>query len=499
MTKRLLAGPETLIDLILHPGWDGDKSHLETRQRVLAKLQELLQSEQVILYVPLELIPIIHLLISGENDQRVASYAVSQILKLGHSTVKIDHERILEQATQAIDGRKGIELYEAVLPFYAKLLRADAVILRSSYSTLTELVQDTAEQLPEIRYKLIKLENLGEFFVNHNFGDSLGNKHIYVSTPQDTLIRLPVGSTVIDFAYQVHTDIGNQCIGAIVNDEKAPLDKQLNNYDVVKIIKAKHAKPCREWLAFAKTRYARKKISRGLKRNWAHQGWKMVKESLGNDIRSYRHKLELVAQLNRCTLDDLMAQVGAGKKNLQDIRDLLESPELQQVSADAVCINPEDLSVLGSGSLNWCFASCCTPLPGDRITGIVTQRTKTVKVHRTHCPNLSLIKPEKLCSPAWNCGFCSVQLLIFMHDKPDTCRPILDCLANGSSQPDLRYVQISQDGMVRASIKLLVKSRKDLDGIVSLIQTMPGVSKLKVTKIAPWIGPNPENEEPLSA
>ncbi len=498
MTKKLIAGPETLIDLVLTPGWDGDKSQLETRQMVLARLQELLQSEQVILYVPLVFIPVIHLLVSGENSPRVASYAVSRILKLSQTMLKVDHERVLEQAAQIMDEHKGIDLYEAVIPFYAKLLGVDVIILRSSRSTLAEMVRDTANQLPVVKSEIVELENLDEFFRNHNLQGSLRNKHIYVYTPQGTIIHLPVGSTVIDFAYHIHTDIGDRCTGAIVNDEKAPLDKQLNHSDIVKIIKAQHARPCQEWLTFAKTRYAKKKINRGLKRYRAQQGWKMIKESLGHDIRSYRHKLDLIAQHHRYTLDDLMAQVGAGKKSIQDIRKMLDSPELQQLSLDAVYVKPEDLSILGSGSLNWVFASCCNPLPDEQITGILTRRTKTVKVHKADCSNLRFIKPEKLCLPTWNCEYCSVQLLILMHDKPDACRPILDHLANGSSKPDLRYVQTSQDGTVRVSIKLLVRSRKDLNGMINSIETMPEVSRVKVTKTAPWTEPRPEGETSLS-
>ena len=136
----------------------------------------------------------------------------------------------------------------------------------------------------------------------------------------------------------------------------------------------------------------------------------------------------------------------------------------------------------------WHIASCCSPLPGDPITGITNKRNNTVRVHHSNCPNLEQIKPKKLCFPAWNCGYCSVQILLFMNDRPDTFRPVLDLLANRSSKPDLRDVQISKDGKVRAAIRLPVASRQDLDGIVTQIKNMPSVVKVKITKLIPWTG-----------
>ena len=489
MIQSIIACPETLIDLVLNPGWNEDKDDLDVRQGTIIRLRELLESEQLILYVPPELITAIHLIVSVGNNNHTARYAVSQILKLRRGIPRVDCERILEQASLLIADQKGIELYDAVLPFYASLLKADAVIIGSSYQRLTQLVKEKRKDFPEANPRILRIETLTSYLLEHQSQETPISQWIHVYTPQQNIFRLPIASTPIDFAYAIHTDIGDQCIGAVVNDLPCALNEPLKEHDIVEIIKGGRAEPKEEWLTFAKTHYAKKKIERGLKRLWSRKGWRFTKQAFGNDIRAYRQKLELIAQNFKWTLNDLMAKVGSGDLSIEMLRSLIDSCDLKQVHEEAVCTNPEDLTVLGNGNMNWHLASCCIPLPGDEITGIIDIPNRTVRVHRSDCQNLDKVKPEKLCSPSWNCGHCSVQLLLFMIDQPDIFRPILDLIAeilnSRSSKPDLRNVHSSKDGTARAVVRLTISSRQDLDGIIERIKNMPGMLKIKVTKLNP--------------
>ena len=488
MNPSVLACPETLVDLVLNPGWDGCRNDLEIRQEAIRQLKELLEAERVSLYVPPELLVAVHLIVSVGTSRNSATYAIARILKLSTAMGKVDFERVAEQASLLISDCDGVELYEAVLPCYAQLLKVDAVLARNP-SPLRILVERSQPHWSDVSAWLVKPESFVSHLLEHRLEDSTAGTWVHVCTPQSNIVRLPIGSTPIDFAYTIHTDIGNQCVEAFVNGQKASLSRPLQDYDIVEIVRGAKAEPQEEWLGFAKTRYARKKISRGLKRIHTRQGWLATKQSFGDNIRAYKRKLEQVARNHHWTLDDLMAKVGCGQISIESLQQRLQSVELKQVHEEVVCLNPEDITVLGQQDVNWQLSSCCLPLPGDPITGVLDVRNKTVRVHHSDCSNLSRVKPEKLCFPAWNCGFCSVQLLLFMNDQPDVCRPVLDLLADiltsRESKPDLRGVQISQDGTARVAVRLPVASREDLNGIIARIHEMPGVLRVKVTKLIP--------------
>lgn len=184
-----------------------------------------------------------------------------------------------------------------------------------------------------------------------------------------------------------------------------------------------------------------------------------------------------------------MLKVGAGNISIALLQSEISKLESKQVHEEAVCINPHDCCIPGNGNISYNLASCCIPLPGDPITGIINTRNTTIRVHHSDCPNLKTIKPEKLCFPAWNCSYCSVKFSLFMNDKPDTFRPVLDLLAeiliSRSSKPDVRDLQISKDGTAKAVVRIPVASRQDLDGIIELIESMPGVLKIKLTELTP--------------
>ena len=488
MIQSLLACPNTLIDLVLKPGWDNDYEDFDRRQEAITRLKELLESEQLILYLPTIVTATVHMVVGLRFGKTQAHSVLQQVLKLGASSLRVDHQRILEEASHLIIDQAQLELYEAALLSYANSLKADAILTRQPH-LLKQLITLKKAELSSFNILILQTAAFIQGGAHYSLQDGSTGQWIYTLTPHYTPIRLPYHSTPIDFAYKIHTDVGNQCVGAKVNGVAASLNQPLNAYDVVEIIRGKRANPDPDWLKFVATRYAKKAIQRGVRRAQIEQGWQTIRLSFEGNIRDYKHKLECLARRQNRTLNDLVCKVGAGKISLQALEEQMQTCHVHPVDKAALCADPQDSPLIGSRYGNWHLASCCSPLPGDMITGVIGPHDPVVRVHRTTCPNLQQVKAERLCDLSWNCGYCSIQLLIVMSDQPDTFRPILvmlaDILADSPHKPDVRSVHISHDGSARTSIKFSTSSRRHLDGVMHQIKEMPGVLTVKVTKLTP--------------
>ncbi len=253
----------------------------------------------------------------------------------------------------------------------------------------------------------------------HEFVESVKNdvlqEHIYVFTPTGDVIELPRGATPIDFAYRIHTEVGNHCVGALVNDRMVPLDHALASGDVVKIrtSKAKQG-PSRDWLnpslGYVATASAREKIRQWFRRQERGENAAQGREMLERELKrlGLEHvKLEDVAAHFSIYqgLDDFLAAVGygavttaqiAGKLVVQEEKDILSQPQpVRRVAAVG------DVQVMGVDDLLTTLARCCTPMLGDDITGFVT-RGRGVTIHRVDCPNVRNADGERLIPVSWN-------------------------------------------------------------------------------------------------
>jgi len=227
---------------------------------------------------------------------------------------------------------------------------------------------------------------------------------VYVFTPKGEIKEFPAGATPLDFAYRIHTEVGHKCVGAKVNGRMVPLDRPLQNGDIVEIITAKGSRgPSRDWLnpalGYVKTHHAREKIRQWFKRQQREEniarGWELVEKELKR-LGIEKTRLEDIAAAFRYEkLDDFLAAVGYGDINPQQIAVKL-APELVPQDGPvlpslAPAPSPEStrgIRVLGVGDLLTRIARCCNPVPGDAIVGYIT-RGKGVTVHRVDCPSVS--------------------------------------------------------------------------------------------------------------
>ena len=265
------------------------------------------------------------------------------------------------------------------------------------------------------------IENIRKDF----FGD-----YVYVLTPQGKIIDLVTGSTPIDFAYRIHSNVGNHVQHAKVNGALVRLDYKLKNNDVVEIITSPNATPSYDWLKIAKTQQAKAKIRTWFKKanreENIQRGKDMLSEALkrqGAQLGDFTGKKEyfedILKKFNMSDLDDVYASIGYGgittgqvtNKLLEQAKkeakaaaaaERLERLEEEQQSRPGNRNNGKGVIVEGDTGMVVRFARCCTPLPGDDIIGYVT-RGRGVSIHRRDCPNIEdlLMDPERVVKAEW--------------------------------------------------------------------------------------------------
>ncbi len=269
------------------------------------------------------------------------------------------------------------------------------------------------------------VENQAEFVDPQEFLENvridLFPDEVYVFTPQGEIKSLPKGATPIDFAYMIHSEVGNQCTGAKVNGRMVPLKYEMQTGNIVEIITSKGSHPSKDWLNFVKTVKARSRI-----RQWIKIQEKERSLSLGREMceKTFRkHKLnfnalvkteemrEVVAHFGFKTVDDLIASVGYGKTTPVQIARRL-ALKTETFDADESLFNKlvsrvrkkkptVGVVVKGVDDMLVKFGKCCQPVPGDIITGYIT-RGYGVTIHRTNCVNALKMSPERRIDVEWS-------------------------------------------------------------------------------------------------
>ncbi|REF38237.1 GTP pyrophosphokinase [Thermasporomyces composti] len=296
-------------------------------------------------------------------------------------------------------------------------------------------------------------EDPGEFLESLRF--EINSSQVYVFTPRGDVIALPAGSTPVDFAYAIHTEVGHRCIGARVNGRLVPLESQLENGDLVEIFtsKAQGAGPSRDWLNFVKSPRARNKIRQWFTKERREEAIEQGKETLARMVRKEglplqrmltHETLAAVAQdLRYPDVSALYAAIGEGAVTAQAvIRRLLQTigrgeEEAEDVSESVVLSGERGRERLPRGDSGvvvkgvsdvWVkLAKCCTPVPGDEIVGFVT-RGAGVSVHRVDCVNINHLnrQPDRMVEVEWAPTSQSLFLVQIQVEALDRARLLSD-------------------------------------------------------------------------
>jgi GTP pyrophosphokinase len=244
---------------------------------------------------------------------------------------------------------------------------------------------------------------------------------VYVFTPNGEIHALPRGATPVDFAYLIHTEVGNQCTGAKVNNRMVPLNTALKTGDRVEIITTKNHNPSKDWLHFVKTVKARSRIRQWIKQQEKERSISLGKEMLEKAFRKMRLNFntlskseemrEIASNFGFKSEDELVASVGYGKITpLQVARRFLPKPEeekdheniIDKLIGKVKKKKPKGgVMVKGADDILVRFAKCCQPVPGDSIIGYIT-RGHGVTIHRKNCVNALKTSPERNIEVSWN-------------------------------------------------------------------------------------------------
>ncbi len=352
------------------------------------------------------------------------------------------------------------------------------------------------EKMTVLRQLLDWYKDIGGAEFMESIGADVFGDRVLVFTPKGEIKELPSGSTPLDFAYRVHTDLGHRCIGAKVNGKMVSLNSQLENGDTVEIVATKTEKgPSRDWLnpalGYLKTSHAREKARQWFRKQERDENIQRGKELLEKELRRLGVSLseqELADLFKRESVDEFLAAIGSGDISTHQIAAKLT---VQEEKAPAV---PEAaprehkvataIKVMGVGDLLTHLAPCCNPVAGDEIIGYVT-RTKGISVHRKDCPNVANIdEKERLIKVDWGPTdqLWSVPLLIEAFDRVGLLRDITTVIAD--EKVNIATVDMANHRDRTASVSLTLETTgiKQLSRLMSRLEGVKGV--ISVTRHA---------------
>jgi GTP pyrophosphokinase len=279
--------------------------------------------------------------------------------------------------------------------------------------------RDDDEQIRRLRELLEvqqELKNPREFMTHLKM--ALFPDEVYVFTPRGDVKSFPKGATPIDFAYSIHTDVGDKCIGAKVNRNIVPLKYELQNGDTVEIITQSGHHPSKDWLKYAVTTRARSRIRSWIKTEERRKSIDLGRDLLEKEFRKQNLKFsqiiksdeikDLFAEYSIGSLDDLLAIVGYGKVSPKRVVNRFlpeevkpEEPLLEKQKKKKPSLSTPGISLTGVEDVMVRFANCCNPIPGDEIQGYIS-RGRGIAVHTMSCPNLEGLDPERVVDVQWN-------------------------------------------------------------------------------------------------
>jgi GTP pyrophosphokinase len=320
---------------------------------------------------------------------------------------------------------------------------------------------------------------------------------VFVFTPKGDVKDLPAGATPLDFAYRIHTDVGHRTIGAKANNRLVPLDYKLRNGDIVEIITTKAAHgPSRDWLAIVQTSAAREKIRQWFKRQQRDENIAQGKELLDRELRRLAHETlgtvsneklsEIASQAHYKELDDFFAAIGYGAVSPGSVVSKLEIHDdaaitLPEVAPPSVAPSTTGVRVKGVGDLLVRFANCCSPIPGDPITGYVT-RGKGVTIHRANCPSVLSEKDiERLIDVDWESvdqQTYPITVRIEALDRPGLLNEITNVVAEAKVNIVAASIGTHADGTATISATLKVTSLDQLSKVLTKIERIRDVTSV---------------------
>lgn len=336
-----------------------------------------------------------------------------------------------------------------------------------------------------------------------DFKMNLFSDEIFIFTPKGALIQLPLDATALDFAFEIHTDVGASCIGAKVNHKLVPLSYKLQNGDQVEIITSSKQVPKEDWLSFVVTAKAKAKIKSALKeekRKIAEDGKEILERKLKSLKITYNsdniHKLSYFFKLT--SPQDLFYNVAKGLIDMKDLREFVASEKIieikpqDKIETDQVQnllrnIKAKDSDILLIGEemqkIDYKLANCCNPIPGDDVFGFITV-SDGIKIHRTNCPNATKLMSNygyRIVKARWT----NQQELAFLTglritgiDDVGLINKLTTVISN-DFKVNIRSITVDSDnGIFEGSIMVYVNDTNHLDNLIKKLNAVKGITSV---------------------
>lgn len=399
-----------------------------------------------------------------------------------HTTVIVENQRPLEIQIRTYQMHKNCEYGIAAHWMYKdgteKMAKLDKKI-----SWFRNIMEKAQVMQPEDFVETLKTD--------------LYTGEIFVQTPKGKVLELPVGSSVIDFAYAIHSDVGNHCVGGKINNVMRPIYTELKNGDVVEIITNPNSKgPSRDWLNHVKTSSARSKIKSFFKNEMKEEnigyGKTMFEEAAKarqfsvSQLLEEKYIQDILSKYTMQSLDELYAAMGSGSISATQavgrfVALYLRDHELASKKGEKIKLKTSKSGVVVDGATGLLvrYAGCCQPMSGDEIIGYISQG-KGVTIHKKDCPNLKYLDSERLIDVDWEGDAKTefyAEIKLVAEKSPNILNKITSNLS--TSKVVLRKFEANESGeFLECAIVILAKSRDDVKDTCNLLSQISGVRKV---------------------
>lgn len=320
----------------------------------------------------------------------------------------------------------------------------------------------------------------------------LFSDQVFAFTPNGDVFDLPVNATPVDFAYRIHSEVGNKTVGALINGRIAQLDTKLNNGDIVEILTSKTPAPRLDWLNFVVTKQASSKIKQWFKKNNRESHLETGKANLEHELTKAvfddyvkQGEFDRVAkQMNYVSADDLFAALGYGETTVNKIINKLKKPQPKSPESTFHTSNRKksEKDIVGLEGLMYSFARCCSPIPGEPIVGVVT-RSKGVSVHRIDCKTLENVQPERMMDIHWS-GMnvnktYSTTIRIETGEKMGLLKDIIAAVSDNNININYANVKSKSNKIGIIELGMELDNIETLKKVINCVQAIPDVYSVK--------------------
>jgi GTP pyrophosphokinase len=333
---------------------------------------------------------------------------------------------------------------------------------------------------------------------------------VYVFTPKGSVKELPKGATPVDFAYAIHTEVGDHCVGAKVNGKIVPLKHQVASGDTVEILTSPNQTPHKDWLKFVRTSRAKTKIKHWIKGEEQKRSLEIGRRLLESELRRHGlapaqalksdRLLEVARQEGYETADELAAAVGFGHLGTAQIIGKLVAPEsgVQAVASEPATPaklpggkgGEKGVQVKGARDLLMQLSRCCNPVPGDRILGYIT-RGRGLTIHAVDCPNLEALDydRERLVDVEWDTatpGQHAVKVAVIAEDKTGVLANVSSAIAESHANISRAEINTREDRKAELDFVVEITDTAHLSRVLKAIERVDGV--ITARRIRSWQG-----------